>query len=209
MVLDINKSTIGQFFAYPDVYIRLLQFQEHKSWIYSPESPGQNDTRRRISMIADSICNKDQYSGISPHLAQALDYVEGLKAGDFSEKTVELAGRQVYALHQAYITESAEGRQYEAHRRYIDVQYILEGEEVILAADLTNMASRSEYDEGKDIQWYMPKLGADAGADAGMASTIHLKAGQFAVFFPQDAHMPKLAAGSPGPVKKIVVKVAV
>jgi YhcH/YjgK/YiaL family protein len=156
-------------------------------------------------MIADSIRNKDLYAGISEGLSRAMDYVGTLKAGEFTEKTVELDGRLVYAMHQSYVTDSGEARQYEAHRRYIDVQFILEGEEIILAADLTDMASKSAYDEGKDIQWFMP----EAGTGYGDACSIHLKAGQFAVFFPQDAHMPKLAGSSPGPVKKIVVKVAV
>ncbi len=160
-------------------------------------------------MIADSIKNKNLYDGILPGLAMALKYVEAMKAAGFSEQTVELDGRQVYAMHQAYVTESAEGRQYEAHRRYIDVQYIVEGEEVIQAAELSCLESRSSYDAEKDVQWFMPGSGKGSGKDSGAINMIHLKAGQFAVFFPQDAHMPKLATRSPGPVKKIVVKVAV
>jgi biofilm protein TabA len=156
-------------------------------------------------MIADSIRNKNLYDCISPGLAQALDYVESIKAEGFSTQTVELDGRQVYAMYQTYVTESAEGRQYEAHRRYIDVQYIVEGEEIIRAADLTGMAQMSDYDGEKDVQWFMPVTGKSSGA----VSVIHLKAGQFGIFFPQDAHMPKLAGDTPGAVKKIVVKVAV
>ncbi|MFH2113111.1 MAG: YhcH/YjgK/YiaL family protein [Spirochaetota bacterium] len=152
-------------------------------------------------MIADSIRNKTLYAGISPRLALALDYVETQKSAGFTEQTVEMDGRQVYVMYQSYVTESAEGRQYEAHRRYIDVQYIVEGEEVIRAADLADMTEMSGYDAEKDVQWFMP--------EAGKENVMHLKAGQFAVFFPQDAHMPKLTAGSPGAVKKIVVKVAV
>jgi len=167
-------------------------------------------------MIADSIQNKKLYASISPGLALALDYVEKVKVADFAVQTIEVDGRQVYAMYQSYLTESAEGRQYEAHRRYIDVQYIVEGEEVIRAAELSDMESRSAYDTEKDIQWFMPGIakgaagsGAGQDTDSGAVNVIHLKAGQFAVFFPRDAHMPKLAAGSPGPVKKVVVKVAV
>ena len=167
-------------------------------------------------MIADAIQNKKLYAGISPGLALALDYVETVKADDFTVQTIEVDGRQVYAMNQSYITEPAEGRQYEAHRRYIDVQYIVEGEEVIRAAELSGMESRSAYDAEKDIQWFMPAsvepaagAGAVQGTDSGAVSVIHLKAGQFGIFFPRDAHMPKLAAGSPGAVKKVVVKVAV
>jgi biofilm protein TabA len=160
-------------------------------------------------MIADSICNKDLYAGISPGLAQAMDYVEAIKAEGFTTQTVELDGRNVYAMYQSYVTESTEGRQYEAHRRYIDVQYIVEGEEIIRAADLAGMARMSDYDAEKDVQWFMPETAAARIEKAAAVNMIHLKAGQFGIFFPQDAHMPKLAAGSPGAVKKIVVKVAV
>lgn len=156
-------------------------------------------------MIADSIRNKDWYTCLAPRIARALDYVEQLTVEDFAEQTINIEGTQIYAMYQTYVTESGKDRQYEAHRRYIDVQYILEGEEVILAADLAEMTSRSDYDEGKDIQWFLPK----AGSEDGTVNSIHLKAGQFAVFFPQDAHMPKLASGSPEPVKKVVVKIAV
>lgn len=154
-------------------------------------------------MIADSLRNKNLYKGISSELALALDYLQNLHTSDFIVQTIEIDGRRIYAMYQSYTTESAEGRQYEAHRRYIDIQYILEGEEVILAADLAGMTAQSDYNDEKDIQWFMP------GTDAGSACAIHLRAGQFGVFFPQDAHMPKLAAGSPGQVKKVVVKVAV
>ncbi|MDX9957715.1 MAG: YhcH/YjgK/YiaL family protein [Clostridia bacterium] len=160
-------------------------------------------------MIADSIRNKNLYAGISARLAQALDYVEVQKKTGFTGQTVELDGRQVYAMYQSYVTESTEGRQYEAHRRYIDVQYIVEGEEVIRAADFAGMTEMSGYDAENDIQWFMPEAAATIGSQAGAVNTIHLKAGQFAVFFPQDAHMPKLASDSPGAVKKIVVKIAI
>lgn len=160
-------------------------------------------------MIADSIRNKDLYAGISPRLALALDYVEKQTSAGFTEQTVDLDGRQVYAMYQSYVTVSTEGRQYEAHRRYIDVQYIVEGEEVIHAADLAGMTEMSGYDAEKDVQWFIPEAAGTNGGKAGTTNLIHLKAGQFGVFFPQDAHMPKLAAGTPGAVKKIVVKVAV
>lgn len=160
-------------------------------------------------MIADSIRNKNLYTGISPRLALALDYVEKQTSAGFTEHTVELDGRQVYAMYQSYVTESTEGRQYEAHRRYIDVQYIVEGEEVIHAADLADMTEMSGYDGEKDVQWFMPEAAKVNSGKTEAVNSIHLKAGQFGIFFPQDAHMPKLAAGTPGAVKKIVVKVAI
>jgi YhcH/YjgK/YiaL family protein len=159
-------------------------------------------------MIADSIQNKGLYSHISPELASALNYVTSVKAEGFTEQTVELNGRKLFAMHQSYVTETSEGRQFEAHRRYIDVQYIVEGEEVILAAELSCLESRSVYDEDKDVQWFMPG-NSQADASTGNASVIRLKAGQFAVFYPRDAHMPKISNTCAGAVKKVVVKIAV
>ncbi|MHB8088995.1 MAG: YhcH/YjgK/YiaL family protein, partial [Anaerolineaceae bacterium] len=87
----------------------------------------------------------------------------------------------------------AEGK-WEAHRRYLDVQYMLSGCERIDFALLHTM-KLGEYNAEKDFQ-----------AMSGSGSTLNLVEGSFAVFFPQDAHMPGLAVGKPEWVKKVVVK---
>jgi len=150
-------------------------------------------------MILDAIKNKDTYRQISPRLARALDYCAAASVRDFAEKTVELDGKNLYALYQAYTTAGLEGRESESHRRYIDLQYILEGEETIRVTPAPDMQTTKAYDPQKDIEFYEPRNGTD----------LLLRAGDFTVLFPQDAHLPKLAASAPAPVKKIVVKIRI
>ena len=150
-------------------------------------------------MIVDTLRHRQLYATMSPGLARALDYLTTVGTAGFAPRTVELDGRSVYAMYQSYDTEPDTGRSYEAHRRYIDVQYILEGTEVIRVTDREGLQVSDAYNQEKDYELLADSPGTD----------VVLQAGMFAILFPHDAHMPKLAAGPVAPVKKVVVKVAV
>ena len=91
--------------------------------------------RKRVVMIKDSVANVDLYSSVSRRLSGALSYLKTVSADMFEEETVEIEGQDVYAMHQLYETKSEEGRLYESHVTYIDVQYVLRGSEVIRVRD--------------------------------------------------------------------------
>lgn len=86
----------------------------------------------------------------------------------------------------------------EAHRKYIDIQYLIEGEELIGVAPLASMERVAEAAPERDIWFY-----------EGETAKLPLSGGRFAILFPQDAHAPCIAAGECRPVRKVVVKVAV
>jgi biofilm protein TabA len=112
---------------------------------------------------------------------------------------VELAGG-AFALEQAYFTKTRSQAFFESHRAYIDVQVIVSGEELLEVADVAKLAVSEDLTPGKDlIKYHM--------FDA--ASVLRLGAGEAAVFFPVDGHMPSLAIQSPGLVHKTVIKVPV
>ena len=90
---------------------------------------------------------------------------------------------------------AAEGRTFEAHRRYIDIQCVLSGDERIDCADLSHLSPTTAYNEEKDLAMY-----------AGVGSSLMLRKGDFAVFFPDDAHLPCIGEGK---VKKVVIKIPV
>jgi YhcH/YjgK/YiaL family protein len=90
---------------------------------------------------------------------------------------------------------------FECHRKYIDVQYIVSGEETIGWAPIELMSVTEAYDLEKDICFGI--------VPAGKWTPVFLEAGQLAVLYPEDGHAPRLAAGASSPVMKIVVKVAV
>lgn len=148
-------------------------------------------------MIKDSVENIGLYSGFSERLSQALGYLASVSADGFKEETVEIDGKDVYAMHQVYATEPEEGRLYENHNVYIDVQFVLEGTETIRVTDVSDLKPTTDYMPDTDATLY----------ELGDGTDVKLGSGDFVVLYPQDAHVPKLMTGSPAEVKKIVVKV--
>ena len=112
----------------------------------------------------------------------------------------------------SYVTKEVNPKGYEAHLKYADVQFLLAGEEVMRCCPLEYLTPSTEYDEAKDCRFYVDDLASHpASWSEGIDSAVDLRlgAGYFAVVFPDDAHIPQLAAGTPAEVKKIVMKVPV
>lgn len=108
----------------------------------------------------------------------------------------------VYAMHSSYRTRTRGDCFFESHRRYIDVQALVEGEEAIEVAGIDRLRVTLDYVPDKDLVKY---------ADTDFASRLRLVSGDLAIFFPPDGHMPCLrqAESSPVLVRKVVVKVPV
>lgn len=136
-----------------------------------------------------------------PSLRKACDFLRGRDLDALPDGRVDIDGDRVFALVQRYETVVTEAPKFEYHRKYIDVQFIVSGEEVIGWASDGTMTVSEAYDEKKDICFGTVKKGT--------WTPVHLQAGQLMVLWPEDAHAPKLAAGEPLPVMKIVIKVAV
>jgi biofilm protein TabA len=152
-------------------------------------------------MIAGDLRHVEDQMAVTPCLQKAISFLRWTNLRDLQEGKVEIEGERIYALVQCYDTVASAELEFEFHRRFIDVQYIVSGEEIIGWALAERMAITAAYDEAKDI--------AFGTLPSGEVTPVHLGAGQLVVLFPEDAHAPKLAAGAPAPVKKIVVKVAV
>ncbi len=130
--------------------------------------------------------------------SQAKRRIDAMAAGD-SEK-FELGGG-VYAIEQVYYTKPRAEGFFESHKRYIDVQVVVEGVEGMEVADVSHMKVSEPYEAEKDLIKY---------SDTAGASILRLGCGGAAVFYPTDGHMPtlQLADGSKL-VRKTVVKVPV
>lgn len=167
---------------------------------------------------ADSLRRRSSYSlGDTPMIVTNINHIEHQlpmtalfkKAVDFlrrpdiqsmADGRVDIDGKNVFALISRYETIKTDIPKFEYHRKYIDIQYIVSGAETIGWIPAERMAVTQAYDVEKDICF--------GTAPNKEITLIHLQAGNLAVFFPEDAHAPKLAAGSSSPVFKIVVKVA-
>jgi len=110
-------------------------------------------------------------------------------------------GGGVFVSEECYASKARADGFFESHRKFIDIQIIFEGEELMEVADIGTMTTRAEYDATRDLIVY---------EDNPDASALRVFPGQAAVFFPTDAHMPTLrvrAAG--GIVRKCVLKIPV
>lgn len=105
-----------------------------------------------------------------------------------------------YAVEMAYQTKPRPEGFFETHRKYIDVQVIVAGDELMEVAAAAQLGVTQAYDEAKDVTKH---------ADTDAASVLRVRTGDAAVFWPEDAHMPSLAVKKPGLVHKTVIKVLV
>ena len=152
-------------------------------------------------MILDQIKNASFYKSVMPAIAVALEKMANYTTDDYPVGRVDIDGDNLFLLLNVYETHAAEGAKLEAHKRYIDVMYMVEGEEIIYAKPTDRlMAVTKPYDSAIDV------LLAELDEDA---MPIRLQAGDFVVLFPQDAHAPACYVDTPRTVKKIIGKVMI
>lgn len=150
-------------------------------------------------MIFDSLKNKTLYEALGTKFVKAFAFVERAEREDLPIGRYEIDGDAIFANIQEYETKQPENAPFEAHRRYIDIQYIQRGQERMILTSPAHTSPITEYSEEKDVAFF-------ADHDAPVDCIVH--AGEFGIFFPQDIHKPGLAfGGTPSPVKKILVKI--
>lgn len=148
----------------------------------------------------------------TPGFAVAIAYVDELmRAGSVAHgrirnlgcgesQKIEL-GSGVFVIEQVYETKPRSEGFFESHRKYIDVQVLVEGSELMEVIDASGITVNEPYKPERDLITYR---------DTPDASLLRLAAGQAAIFFPVDVHMPSLRlTASPVLVRKAVVKVPV
>lgn len=143
-------------------------------------------------MVLAKLEHAHHYYSIHPLFQKAFEYLKG----SFSDKDkVELEGESLFALYSAKQGKSLIDAKLEAHRRYIDIQFLVAGEEKI---------GWKPTEECK-----MPQSGFDFVNDFILFDDepqqyLSLLPGEFVIFFPEDAHAPMIGDDT---IKKIVVKV--
>jgi len=146
-------------------------------------------------MIFDTLNNAIRYAGLGYNLPEALKFLRHTDLVGLPVGRIDIDGDKLYALVQEYTTRPVEQGVWEAHRNYIDIQYLVNGVERMGFANLGTMQP-GDYVPEKD---FMPMSGA--------GNYVDVFAGAFVIFFPEDGHMPGLCVGLREPVKKVVLKV--
>lgn len=158
-------------------------------------------------MIIDQLKNASLYSKINKKIETALNYLRdtdlsNLKPGGYEPIRYEpiryeIDGSDIFALIQTYDTKPKENGFWEAHRQYIDIQYVIKGTELIGYANIDHLRSGG-YDDAKDLLVLY-----------GDGVFLEVREGNFVILMPQDAHMPGIAVTTSQSVAKIVLKVHV
>lgn len=151
-------------------------------------------------MIFTSLADAARNDVTSARMAKALEFLARPDLAELAPGRHEIMGDEVFANVQELTTVRPGEKNYEAHRRYADIHYVISGTELIGVAPVAECAPVGEFSEADDFGLYTP---GDREAWA------TLKPGDLVVTPPCDAHKPGCCPGEPAPLKKICVKVLV
>ncbi|MFA6988653.1 MAG: YhcH/YjgK/YiaL family protein [Candidatus Gastranaerophilaceae bacterium] len=149
-------------------------------------------------MIFDKIKNAHFYDNLDEKIKISLQYLQENDLSYAKNGKYEIKKEDIFIIVQDYDTKSSELGKWEAHRDYIDIQFIIKGREKIGFSNIADFSPVIEYDKEKDIIFL-----------EGEGNFVVLNQGYFAIFTPEDAHMPGLLVEKPEYVKKAVVKIKV
>ncbi len=151
-------------------------------------------------MVYDNLSNINLYKGLSTDLYTGLLFLSQAKP-DIENGTYLLNSR-VKVIVSEYETKKVNEYGYEAHKRFIDIQCVLKGEERVACLPIERLKETKPYSEEIDAAFYT----ADVNLQP---SYLSFQPGYFAIFSPQDGHMPQLCLDEPQMVKKVVIKVEI
>jgi biofilm protein TabA len=151
-------------------------------------------------MIVDKLENANFYTGISEKIANALEILKDPAIADKADGRYDVDGDDIYYMVQRYSTAPLEDGKIEAHKKYIDIQFVATGCEIIGYAPIAPLEIDVPYDENSDVALYKTN---------GSLSSVKVCKNMFCILFPEDGHVPgRICCGS-SDVCKIVVKVRI
>ena len=149
-------------------------------------------------MIKDRLENAEIYYPVSENLKKGLEWLKSTDLKTVENGKYEIDGENLYANVQEYTTKD-DGK-YEAHRKYIDIQYLISGTEKVGVCDLSFCSTTDKYNPETDLEF----LNSSKKDEWQI-----LNEGEFLILFPNDAHKPSIKAEQNTTVKKVVVKVGI
>ena len=147
-------------------------------------------------MILDTLNNAAKYTGLKVGLSEAFGFLDQPGLADLPDGTYEITGDRVYAVITRTSGKPLADAQLEGHRKYIDIQYVISGNECMGWSPREGLSPAADYDAGKDLEFF----------EGEPASVLSVPPGAFTIFLPTDAHQPLIGDG---PIHKVVIKAAV
>jgi YhcH/YjgK/YiaL family protein len=151
-------------------------------------------------MILDTIDNAHLYAGLNAGFSKAFEIFKDKSLTEKDDGKYSLDGEKIYYTIQRYKTKLLSEGKLETHRKYIDIQFLLSGVEILGYAPLKGLAIAEEYNPEKDIAFFeTPKE----------ITKVKLEPGLFCILFPHDAHLPGCYFAEPSEVRKVVIKIGI
>jgi len=153
-----------------------------------------------LNLVPHSATNMQefqrQYKLNKPFWDSAFAFMKRNDLVNMPKGKYPIDSTNVYASITDDPSKDLDKTNWESHRKYIDLQYIITGEEIIGVSPVTKATVTKEYDEKKDV--------ANYSVEGQMHPSVP---GTFFLFFPGDAHRPNITPGGNKPVKKLVIKI--
>ena len=164
----------------------------------------KGDWHKAWTVVPDQSINKAElakaYFKNSERWDKAFNFLKNNDLTKIELKRYDIDGDNLYIMISEYNSKNPETARFEAHKKYIDIQYVVKGNELMGMAPMTSQDSiLQKYDASKDIEFLSVKKGVMFQADPS----------KFFIFFPTDAHMPGIKDKTNSPVRKAVVKLKI
>ncbi|CAN5811826.1 YhcH/YjgK/YiaL family protein [soil metagenome] len=150
-------------------------------------------------MILDTLENAHLYKSLHPGITKAFAWLQATNLITIASGKYIIDEESVFAIVQEYETLNAAGEQMEAHKKYIDVQYMIKGSEMVGLSITKHQTISKPYEAENDFMLF----------EEPPSFFARLYEGNFMIFYPTDLHMPGLNENKPAMVKKVVIKVRV
>lgn len=145
-------------------------------------------------MIIDTLANADRYACLHEGFKVVFNYLKENNLADMPCGKHEIKGNEIFFNLQEYETKSTQ--KLEAHKKYIDIQVVVSGEEYMGYTNINNTSLTEEYNEERDVMFL-----------EGNVDKIKADNKSFLIFYPEDAHMPALSVNNSKLVKKAIFKI--
>jgi YhcH/YjgK/YiaL family protein len=148
-------------------------------------------------MIISNIESSVRYAALHPLFPRAFEYIRNTDLRSLAPGRYPVVGDELFAIVEQVPGRTREMAKLEAHRRYIDIQLVLEGVDEMGWKPLSDCHEPvSDHSAERDIRFFR-----DAPS-----SWIATPPDAFCIFFPEDAHAPLVGTGS---IRKVIFKIAV
>lgn len=149
-------------------------------------------------MIYGNIKNTEEYKFLNIDLQKCFEYIKNNDLKNLEKGSYEICGNDLFVNIVEYETTTEDKRFWEAHKNYLDLHFMLDGEELINVNFIDNM-KQIEFVEKDDF----------LSLEGNKKSSILLEEGDFLICYPNDAHMTAIKVSDSKKIKKAIFKVKI